>query len=207
MKIKKEIFVILGAILVLLVSVSLRRLNLFFGILLSMFIILTINIVVKKITAYYLGAKLETNVWEIRNIIKRKNKHTTNLFPIGAILPLVTSLITFGYFVWLAPLTFEVKPKVHRSSKKVGLYKFSEMTEDHLGLIAASGIIANLILAIGGYFIGFETFSVINIYFAFFNMIPISNLDGNKIFFGNSLIWITLSILTLIGVAFSLLLI
>ena len=81
------------------------------------------------------------------------------------------------------------------------------MTEEHIGLIAASGIFANLFLGIIGYLIGFPLFAKLSIWFAFFNMIPISNLDGNKIFFGNLVLWSFLAIITLIGLGYTFLLV
>ncbi|MBL7059296.1 hypothetical protein ISS08_02490, partial [Candidatus Pacearchaeota archaeon] len=101
----------------------------------------------------------------------------------------------------------DVKAKVYRAAKRHGLYSFSEMTEYHLGLIAASGIFINLILAIIGYVIGFPLFAKLNIYYALFNMIPISDLDGNKIFFGSLVLWSFLAALTLIGLGYALFLI
>ena len=80
------------------------------------------------------------------------------------------------------------------------------MTEEHNGKIAATGIIANLFLALIFYFIGGNfgvLFAKLNIWFAFFNMIPISDLDGNKIFFGNLVLWSFLAIITLIAVGYT----
>ena len=48
---------------------------------------------------------------------------------------------------------------------------------------------------------------MINFWFAFFNMLPISELDGNKIFFGSIVFWSFLAILTLIGLGYAFLLI
>ena len=73
----------------------------------------------------------------------------------------------------MASLVFDIKPKVYKAAKKQGLYSFSETTEGQIGLIAAAGITLNIILAVIGYFLGFTTFSKLNIYFAFFNMLPI----------------------------------
>jgi len=103
----------------------------------------------------------------------------------------------------MASLVFDVKPRVYRSAKRFGLYTFSEVTEYHLGLIAASGIVINLILAIVGYFVGFPLFARLNMYYAFFNILPISELDGNKIFFGSKIMWSFLASLVLIGMLFA----
>ena len=76
------------------------------------------------------------------------------------------------------------------------------MTEYHLGLIAAAGIIANLIFAIVAYFANFTDFAMISVFYAFFNIIPISKLDGNKIFFGSLILWSFLASLILLGLFF-----
>jgi len=81
------------------------------------------------------------------------------------------------------------------------------MTEEHIGWIAAAGIAANLLFAVVGYLIGFSELARISIYFAFFNMLPLSDLDGNKIFFGSRILWSFLAALVLIGVGYALLLI
>jgi len=104
-------------------------------------------------------------------------------------------------------MVFDVKPKVYRAAKRHGLYSYSEMTEAHIGLIAAAGVLTNLFLAVISYFLGFETFSRINIYFAFFNMLPISDLDGNKIFFGNLVLWSFLAVLAIIGLGYAIFLV
>ena len=81
------------------------------------------------------------------------------------------------------------------------------MTERHIGLIAAAGIAMNLIAAIIGYIINQPEFAKLNIYFAFFNMLPLSDLDGNKILFGNKVLWSFLAIITIIGMFYALFLI
>ena len=48
-------------------------------------------------------------------------------------------------------------------------------TIDSMALVA-------LIFGVVGYFLGFQEFAKLSLGFAFFNMIPLSNLDGNKIF-------------------------
>ena len=128
-------------------------------------------------------------------------------FPAGAFFPILFAFFTFGTINWMASLVFDVKAKVHRAAKRHGLWSFSEMTEYHIGLIAATGIAVNLIAAVIGYFINQPEFAKLNIYYAFFNMLPISDLDGNKIFFGSKILWSFLATITLIGVGYALLLI
>ena len=49
------------------------------------------------------------------------------------------------------------------------------------------------------YLLGYPDFARLNLYLAFFNMIPISDLDGNKIFFGSIVLWSFLATIVLIG--------
>jgi len=179
----------------------------FFYSLLIIFIVILINILAKKITAYYLDSQIEIKIWNFQQWGYKKSQYMKKPFPIGIFMPILTAIITLGYVVWSACLTFDVKAKQYRAAKRHGLYTFSEMTEYHIGLIAASGIIINLIFALIGYLAGLTEFARLNIYFAFFNMIPLSDLDGNKVFFGSLVLWSFLAIITLIALAYTILLI
>ncbi|MFW6233424.1 MAG: hypothetical protein ACOC3Z_02055 [Nanoarchaeota archaeon] len=171
------------------------------------FLALSINIIAKKITSFYLDSEIEIKIWEIKRFGWRKNYYFKKPIPAGVFIPLITSVLTIGNIVWLSSLVYETKPKIYKAAKRHNLYKFSEMSEYHIGSIAAIGVVANLVFAVIGYLIGFEYFSSINIYMAFFNMIPISDLDGNKILFGSPLLWSFLGAITLIFVGYALLLV
>ncbi|MEX0932654.1 MAG: hypothetical protein WDZ77_00960 [Candidatus Pacearchaeota archaeon] len=174
----------------------------FLKLLLIMFLVLGVNTLAKKIASYYLDSEIEIDLWTIKRYGFRPHSHFKNPFPMGITLPFLATLISFGNFTWLASMVFEVKPKVYRAAKRFGLYSFSEMTEYHVGLIAAAGIVANLSFAIIGYLIGFNEFAKLNVFFAFFNIIPLSDLDGNKIFFGSLVLWSFVTALTFIGLGY-----
>ncbi len=200
---KKEIIVMGIITLILAFTISLvKSLEIFLYALLGVFLVLIINILAKKVASFYLDSEIEIKLWEIKRYGFKAHKYFKKPFPAGAFLPIIITAFSFGYINWMASLIFDVKPKIYRAAKRYGLYSFSEMTEYHLALIAAAGILANLILAAAGYFIGFTTFTKLNIYYVFFNMLPISDLDGNKIFFGSIVLWSFLASLTLIGLFF-----
>ncbi len=163
-----------------------------------------INIIAKKIMAYYFESEIEIDIWKIRQFWIKPSYHFKKPFPTGIVFPLILGFASAGYLWWLAVLDFDVKPKVSRAAKKWGHYSWTEMTEWHIGLIAAAGIYANFIAAIIGYLIGFPEFARLNIYYAGFNLLPISNLDGNKIFFAGrgAVLWITTVVIALIGLAY-----
>ena len=190
--------------------------NLFLKTLLFVFLVIIINLIAKKLMGYYFEAEVETKIWEMERYgflgaITKGFYHPSQKFkqaiPLGAIMPLVVKVLSVGYINWMASLVFDVKAKKYRTAKRHGFYSFSEMTEFHIGLIAASGILANLFFAVIGYLIGATEFARLNIFYALFNMIPISDLDGNKIFFGSMIIWSFLASIVLIGLGFILLVI
>ncbi len=203
---KKEILIILVTSVVIAFSTNLLLGGYiaFLWTLLAVFCVTVINVLAKKISSFYLETETEIKFWEIEGYGIRKRKHFKKPFAIGAFLPLVSKILFFPIqgLAWMASLVFEVKPKSYRAARRHGLYTFSEMTEEHMGYIAAAGIFANLIFAVVGYLVGFTEFSRLNIYFAFFNMIPLSHLDGNRIFFGNIILWSFLACLVAAGLFF-----
>jgi len=220
---RKEIttIIILAIILAFVISLV-ETLELFLYVLLSVFLIFIINITAKKVVSFYLDTEIEIKLWEIKRVglfyfiglIPITTPHPSHKlkrpFPLGAFLPIIMKVLSVGYLNWMACFVFDVKSKIYKTAKRHGLYTFSEISEFHIGLIAAAGIFANLIFAIIGYFIGLPeqmNFITLSIWFAFFNILPISELDGNKIFFGNLTLWSFLASIVLIGLLYSILVI
>lgn len=203
---KKEVGAIFIAILVLSFAINpAQSFQNFLLAFISIFFVVAINITAKKITGFKLDSEVEIKSWEIKRFGFTPKTKLKKWFPIGVFLPILSKIFLWPFknFTWMASLVFDVKAKTYRAAKRHGLYSFSEMTEDHIGYIAAAGIAANIIFSLIGYLIGFPLFSKLNIYYAFFNLIPISNLDGNKIFFGNSILWSFLATLTLLGMVYA----
>ena len=197
---KKEIVAITVTVLILAFTISLiKTWQIFLYTLFAVFIALIINIVAKKIMAFYLDSEIEIKLWEIKTYWFNPGKYFKKPFPAGVFLPIIVTALSFGYLIWMGCLIFDIKPKIYKAAKRHGLYKFSEITEFQTGLIASAGIFASLIFAIIGYFLNFPEFAKINIYYAFFNILPVSDLDGNKIFFGNLVLWSFLASIVLLG--------
>jgi len=200
----KEITFSLVAVLVLTLAFSfLESIEKHLITLIAVFLVVLINVFSKKIASFYLDSEINIKLWEIDRYGFRPHRFLKRPFPAGIFFPIIFSILTLGNFVWMASLVFEIKPKIHRARKRHGLYTFSEITEDHIGFIAAAGIIANLVFAIIGYLIGFSEFSTISIFFVFFNMLPFSDLDGNKIFFGSIRLWAFLATIVAIGLGYT----
>ncbi|HTY44002.1 MAG TPA: hypothetical protein VMC80_02065 [Patescibacteria group bacterium] len=213
---RKEVIAIIIATVIIGFSVSIfqdlktiiQPIN-FLWTLLAVFVILLLNVLVKKIMALYYESEAEIKLWDIRRFGFKAHQHFKKPFPLGAVLPILSKIILFPLksVVWMASLVFDVNPKAYRASRRHGLYSFAEMTEYHLGIIAASGILVNLIAAVIGYLLGFSDFARLSIYFTFFNMLPVSDLDGNKIFFGNIVMWSFLASLVVLGILFAIFLV
>lgn len=205
---KKEITWILIIIAVLSISISLiETWKTFWFMTLWLLIIILANVLSKKAMAYYLDSEIEIKPWEIKRYGFKPNREFKRPFPAGIFLPIIISALTFGNLIWMASLIFDVKPKIYKAAKRHGIYSFSEMTENQIGIIAAAGILANLVLAIIGYLAGFPVLTKLSIWYAFFNMFPVSDLDGNKIFFGNLVLWSFLASIVVIAVGYALLLV
>jgi Zn-dependent protease len=210
---KREIAALIISSIIIAFSITLvKDFNVFFLVLLAVFILISVNVIIKKFMAYLLESEIEIKIWEIRRWGFKTSQYWKKAFPLGVFMPLVMRVLLFSFngFTWMASLVFDVKAKAYHAAKRHGMYSFSEMTEEHIGKIAAAGIFANLFLAVLFYLIGgdFGTlFAKLNIWFVFFNMIPLSDLDGNKIFFGNIILWSFLAVITLIGLAATFLLV
>ena len=204
----REISSLIIIIFILAITISfLRSIEVFLYILLAVFLTLVINIFAKKIMSFYFDSQIEIKLWKIKRYGFPAGSYFKKAFPAGIFFPIIISAISFGNLFWMASLVFDVKPKIYRAAKRHGLYSYSEMTEEHIGLIAAAGVFANLVFAIIGYLVGFSEFARLNIYFAFFNILPLADLDGNKIFFGSLILWSFLAALVLIGIGYALFLV
>jgi len=199
----KEILVILIASAILGLASAYPSYSIILYSMISFLILISLNIIAKKIMAYYLEAGIKIKFWRWHQFWFTKRAHFKKAVPM-LWLPLVVSFISRGMLLWLGILEFDVKAKAERVSRRHGLYRFSQMTDWHVACIAVTGIIVNLVLAIAGYFSGFELFARLNVYYAVWSLIPISNLDGAKIFFGSRSLWFTITIITAIFLAYAL---
>lgn len=206
----KEILIIISVSIILAFSITLlSNFSYFLAVLISVLIIILMNTLAKKLAGEFFELKTEIKLWEFKRWGYKPHQSFKKNIPAGVIFPIISRIIFFPLkgFVWMAPLVFDIKAKIYRAAKRHGIYSFSEASEDHLAYIAGAGILINLLAAAIGYLIGFSEFAKFSIWFAFFNLIPISNLDGNKIFFGSRIFWSFLATITLIALGYSFLIV
>ncbi len=168
----------------------------FFLFLLFGAIVVLVNVFTKKIVAYVLDSEVEMKTWMWQRYGVYTKSYLKKPVPLGFLLPLLLSLITLGYVKFFGFLEYEVYASKSRASKRIGNVRFSELTETHIGAVGAFGILANLVLGLAAYLLALPDLARFSAYFAFANILPLSKLDGVKIFFGSRVAWFVLAILS-----------
>ena len=201
-KTSKEIVILIFASLILSLSYlfpltesPITILAIFFGFLL----IIGINLLVKKMVAYTLEAKVETKFWSLERYGFKEKHHFKKPVYMLWLPPLLSLMTRGGSFLWMPILEFDIRARTERVAKRHELYRFAQMTDWHMGLIVFWGIIANIFLYIILNIIGLTEIAVLSLYYAIWSIIPISNLDGTKLLFGNRSLWVIAGIIILIA--------
>jgi Zn-dependent protease len=163
-------------------------------------------IICKKFAASLLDADVEHRTWTMSRYGYRPEQKLNSEWPTGVILPIIGTVFSLGLFKIMTLLAYEARAKAYRSARRFGFYSYTELTDWHNGLIGAAGVISLLLLSFIAYFANFEYLAKIAAYYAFFNMIPISDLDGTQIFMGSRILWTALAVITLIFTAYALIL-
>lgn len=170
-------------------------------------IIIGTNIIGKKISAYQLDSDIEHELWFTKRFGIKPKQRFPKPIPVGIILPILISIFSLGTFYLFTFLTYESRALKHRAAKRFGYYSYTEMSDMHNALIGAGGIIALILLAIITYLLPFShttTLSKLAIYYAFWNLVPISKLDGTQILIGSRVLWTVLASITTILTALAL---
>lgn len=124
------------------------------------------------------------------------------LWPIGVLLGIITSIISFGNIVFTAFGKKKIKPKkISRWEKEQTHLKNVEF-----GIISISGPLSNIILAIISMFIYkiinielFFTISFVNLWMCLSNLLPFHPLDGAKVMVWDRRIWLLSILLPFLG--------
>jgi len=202
---------VLGAVIVLAVIWSVvpiisNNVKLVPTILLFSVIIVFATVFAKKLMAHLFDADVEHDIWRLQRYWYYPKAHLPKAVPMGIILPIFFSIFTLGLIKVSTFLTYEARAKSSRKSRRFGYYSFAEMTDWHNGIIGSAGVICALAIGAISYFLptNAELLTKMAIYYAFWNLIPASNLDGSQIFFGSRTLWAILATITIILTALAL---
>lgn len=173
-------------------------------------IIIGANIISKKIMASRLDADVEHEIWKMERYGLKPEERLGKSIWAGVIIPLFIAIVTLGSIKLMTILTYETRALKRRAAKRFGPYSFTEMTDYHNALVGAAGIISALLITFITYWLPGGFWIIIGrmaTFYAFFNMIPFSKLDGSQIYFGSRVLWSVLAVITLIFMMYAMLLV
>lgn len=169
-------------------------------------VIIGTNVLAKKTIARAFDSTIEHEVWNWSRFGFKPEDKTSKPIPVGVIIPLLVSAVSLGMTKVMTLLTYETS--AHPSGKrKVGGYVFSEMTDWHIALFGAIGIGTTATLTVLTYFI-LPTYDLWRFaaFYAFWNCIPVSKLDGAQILYGSKVLWTAMMIISIVLAAYGVIL-
>ena len=176
-------------------------------------LIIFVSVLFKKAMAYLLETDVKHSIWSWSRWGLHKQDRLSTEIPVGILLPLFASLISIGTLKLATFLTYETTIKKTyplRSFGRDSTYRYLTLTDWHNALIGGAGIIGVLFLSLISYFLpldNIETLARLSAFYAFWNLLPLSTLDGSHILFGSRILWSTLALITLIFTVYALLLV
>ena len=163
-------------------------------------IIILVSVIAKKIAAPVYSLKIEHKAWGWKRWGWYERSEFKKPIPLGIILPFFLSVLSLGIIKPLTLLQFDAENLIQRRAlRKRGTYRYSEVNESDIAFTAAWGFWALILLAIIGFFLKQPEITKYSIYYGIWNLLPISNLDGTKLFFGSLINWILLVIVYVIS--------
>ncbi len=176
--------------------------------LLKIIFLVAISILIRegviKLVALSKNVESIYQIWNINRIWFGGYGKIKKGIPMGIILAILFIFISKGKFFFTAIGIHELKEKLvaRTGNKKIFLEYFEE------ALIVLSGVITHVLLVVIAILISkslginLVNFTKINFYMALFSLLPLSNLDGSKIFFGSIILWLFTLIFVIISFLF-----
>ena len=173
-------------------------------------VVIAINLISKKLAAARLDADVAHELWTVERYGWKPGYHLDKPIFAGIIVPLFVAVVTLGSIKFMTLLTYETRALKRRAANRFGPYSFTEMTDFHNALVGASGIVGCLLVTFVTYWLPGSFWVILGrmaTFYAFFNLIPLSKLDGSQIFFGSRPWWAVLVVITLIFMMYAMLLV
>jgi len=171
-------------------------------------IIIFSSVIVKKITAGYFSITIEHKIWELQRFSFPERAKLKKPIPAGLIVPFIVSFLSQGVFGGvLRPFTFlqfdskNIPERRYLRAYEGQARKFrrTEMNESDPAMVATSGFYVILLLAVLGIIFKLPELTKYSIYYGIWNLIPFSQLDGSRLFFGSFINWALLAILYVVA--------
>lgn len=174
-------------------------------------IIIPLNLVSKEIAANIFNLRIEHKIWHFQRWGFYSRSHFNKPIPMGLILPFILSFLSLGIIKCFVFLQFDYANNYKkRILKERGRTRRTDINEADPAYTAAWGLYSLfflILLSILIHSILKDSFTPelakYVFFYSFWNLVPISNLDGVKIFFGSFINWIFLVFLFLVTLPFA----
>ena len=196
---KREVMSILLSILLMAIMLNFSQEDstqekLIFSLVAS-FIVIISAVFSKKIVSSILDVKIENKIWEFKRYWWTRSSELKRAIPIGILLPLLLSLLSYGSIKFFTFLQFNSEALPSKVVKKYGSRRFPNMMDWDDALISFYSMIGVLIISVISSlitynFFNFNDLSKLAFYYALFNMITFGQLDGLKVFMGSRPLYI-----------------
>jgi hypothetical protein len=157
-------------------------------------VIIFTSILIKNLAADYFYLEIEHKIWGVKQWWFTTRAHFKKPLPFGLILPFFIAFVSIGAIKVMTILQFDGKPSKKKILKKRGSKRKEEANDSDFGFISAWGFWGLIILAIIASLIKQPELSKYAIYYGVWNLLPLGQLDGSKLFFGSLINWILLVI-------------
>jgi hypothetical protein len=179
-----------------------KALNYFF----ISFLIITVSILFKKITARKVDVEIEIMLWQFNRWWISRKSYFKKEIPIGILLPLILSFLSTGIIRFLTFFQFEAEALPSKVAKNYGRRRFSTVLEWDYALIAFYSTAGVWLLSIIASYVGHNynfNFPLLELakysfYYTIYNLIPFGGLDGLKLLMGSRPLYIFTLFLLLI---------
>lgn len=152
-------------------------------------LIILANLLVKKVSAYYLEVRTKMSVWDWQQYWFAERHKFPRPIPIGIVLPIIISLYSYGLVRWLGVLETNFEAKITKAARKRKAWSYPGLRELDVALICFAGFVINIILAF--IFIGFSPeVSKLALAYTLFNLIPLGKLDGMRLAMSNRALYL-----------------
>lgn len=166
-------------------------------------IILAASMIPKYWTAHIIDANLKFKAWSLQRFWISRWAHFKKPMPIGIILPFFMGFLSGGGIKMMTLLQFNATASPRRVVKKYGVRRYSGIMEWDDAMISFYGFIGVLILSlVANYFTSavfpFKELAKYSLYYAIWNIIPFSQLDGSRLFYGSKPLFVFTFLIILI---------
>lgn len=201
---KKEIGFIVFAIILMALVISFNyksiETNIFLNALLISAIIIIFGVLVRYLVAGLLDIEIEHSVWKLERYGLYRRRYFIKPIPMGILMPLLLGFLSLGEIKWLALLQVDIiKALPSKIAKRFGVRRFAEIKEFDVALIIFWGLIATLVITGIALLGNYDMLAKYSLYYAIWNLIPISQLDGLKLLLSSRALYILACIFTLIA--------